>query len=213
MHLRPRTALTLCIPLRGNSHFASSPVPPSRCIISAARTVRWHSPYPSRMTVQYGDQTVCEQVCCVSRPLATGASSPPLPSPPVSSHRQRAAIPRIAHATSQVTCAHALRMQPLSTPLTSKLRGYRRTTQPSSGPSGCRKSCFLWMLFFSSQPSLWRNVLRLAHCFRASDGTFLDCCDALLFCRRLCRAHKSPALHVAATAPTSLATRSRTLSQ
>ena len=107
--------------------------------------------------------------------------------------------------SSRVTWAHALRMQPLSTPLTSKLRSYRRTTQPSSGPSGSRKSCFLWMLSFSSQPSLWRNVLRLAHCFRASDGTFLDCCDALLFCRRLCRAHKSPALHVAATAPTSLA--------
>ena len=31
-----------------------------------------------------------------------------------------------------------------------------------------------------SQPSLWRNVLRLAHSFRASNGTFVDCCDTLL---------------------------------
>ena len=31
--------------------------------------------------------------------------------------------------SSRVTWAHALRMQPLSTPLTSKLRSYRRTTQ------------------------------------------------------------------------------------
>ena len=163
----------------------------------------------------------CE-VCTVTKPFANrSAVCPVLLRPELHLrrfHRRRCRHIRSAcfrefFTCSRVTWPHALRMQALSLPHTSKLRSYRRTTQPSSGPSGSRKSCFLRMLSFSSQPSLWRNVLRLAHCFRASDGTFLDCCDALLFCRRLCRAHKSPALHVAATAPTSLATRSRTLSQ
>ena len=115
--------------------------------------------------------------------------------------------------SSRVTWAHALRMQPLSTPLTSKLRSYRRTTQPSSGPSGSRKSCFLWMQSFSSQPSLWRNVLRLAHCFRASDGTFLDCCDALLLSPALPRAQVASASCRSHSTNISRAFRSSTLSQ
>ena len=48
--------------------------------------------------------------------------------------------------SSRVTWVHASRMQPLSTPRTSKLRSYRRTIRPSSDPSGSRKtSFFVWM--------------------------------------------------------------------
>ena len=50
---------------------------------------------------------------------------------------------------------------------------------------------------FFAQPSLWRNVLRLAHSSRrvgaylgALNGTFVDCCGTLL-CRRSHRTHKS----------------------
>ena len=160
MHLRPRTALTLCIPLRGNSHFASSPVPPSRCIISAARTVRWHSPYPSRMTVQYGDQTVCEQVCCVSRPLATGASSPPLPSPPVSSHPQRL-LPRILHmfASDLAACsAHA----------SSFFATYQQTPELPENHPTIVGSVWEQEIVFSSDAILFFTAVAVAQCLAAS---------------------------------------------
>jgi len=92
-------------------------------------------------------------LCCVSRLLALR----------VSSHPPRPAIPRILRA-SRVTWAHALCMQPLATPLTRALR-------PSSDPFWEKTSFGLDGHPFA-QPSLWRNVLRLAHSFRASNGTF-----------------------------------------
>ena len=202
--------LYFAFPLRGNSYLHHRRF--RRRAASSAPLV----PYDAIRRIRVGWRS-----CTVTKPCANrSAVCPVLLRPELHLrrfHRRRCRHIRSAcfrefFTCSRVTWPHALRMQALSLPHTSKLRSYRRTTQPSSGPSGSRKSCFLRMLSFSSQPSLWRNVLRLAHCFRASDGTFLDCCDALLFCRRLCRAHKSPALHVAATAPTSLATRSRTLS-
>ena len=95
-------------------------------------------------------------LCCVSRLLALR----------VSSHPPRPAIPRILRA-SRVTWAHALCMQPLTTPLTRALR-------PSSDPIWEQETTAfcVWMAILFAQPSLWRNVLRLAHSFRASNGTF-----------------------------------------
>ena len=122
----------------------------------------------------YGDQPVCDQVSALYPCDRRFISAASIAAGVVTS----AAFCNSANS-SRVTWAHALRMQPLSTPLTSKLRSYRRTTQPSSGPSGSRKSCFCGWPSFSAQPSLWRNVLRLAHSFRASNGTILDCRDAM----------------------------------
>ena len=87
----------------------------------------------------YGDQPVCDQVSALypcDRRFISAAITAGVVTPPASCNSAN---------SSRVTWAHALRMQPLSTQLTSKLRSYRRTTQPSSGPSGSRKSCFLWM--------------------------------------------------------------------
>jgi len=137
---RARTVVFLQI---GNCTSYHRTVRASRCTTSAARIVRCRSLYPIRMSS--GANSV---LCCVSRLLALR----------VSSHPPRPAIPRILRA-SRVTWAHALCMQPLSTPLTRALR-------PSSDPFWEQEN-FVWSGWPSfSQPSLRRNVLRLAHSWR-----------------------------------------------
>ena len=65
--------------------------------------------------------------------------------------------------SSRVTWVHASRMQPLSTPRTSKLRSYRRTIRPSSDPSGSRKTSF----FVCGWPSFCTAVA-VAQCLASS---------------------------------------------
>jgi len=138
---RARTVVFLQI---GNCTSYHRTVRASRCTTSAARIVRCRSLYPIRMSS--GANSV---LCCVSRLLALR----------VSSHPPRPAIPRILRA-SRVTWAHALCMQPLSTPLT-------RTLRPSSDPFWEQEILLLCVDGHPfSQPSLRRNVLRLAHSWR-----------------------------------------------
>merc|ERR1719313_1207763 len=134
--------------------------------------------------LSYSDEFWCEQcvLCCVSRLLALR----------VSSHPPRPAIPRILRA-SRVTWAHALCMQPLSTPLTRALR-------PSSDPFWEQEN-FVW----SGWPSFCTAVA-VAQCL-ASSALFSR--FKRYICGLLRRAAllspvsphaQVPALHVAATA-------------
>ena len=109
--------------------------------------------------------------CTVTKPFANrSAVCPVLLRPELHLrrfHRRRCRHIRSAcfrefFTCSRVTWPHALRMQALSLPHTSKLRSYRRTTQPSSGPSGSRKSSF------SVDSILFCTAVAVAQCLASS---------------------------------------------